>query len=114
MVHKDKYAVTFGGGEMSNWGRYLTLLPPIDGADAATGSVYFPEPPGKTGSHVGQHGHVPVHAQSSTSPGGRRSVIATSDIPYFAGRGGVTPPGWRNNGIPPVLYMHERSLIRNE
>src|SRR5208283_4972819 len=30
----DKYALTYGGGKMNNPGRYLTLLPPIDGADA--------------------------------------------------------------------------------
>ena len=30
--HKDLFGLTLGGGEMSNYGRYLTLLPPIDGA----------------------------------------------------------------------------------
>ena len=37
----DRYAVTVGGGFMSNPGRYLTLLPPINGADAVSGSPYF-------------------------------------------------------------------------
>jgi hypothetical protein len=32
--HKDLFAVTVGGGKMNNPGRYLTLLPPINGADA--------------------------------------------------------------------------------
>ena len=51
--HKDTWAVTLGGGEMSNWGRYLTLLPPINGADAVTGSPYFPGGSGIESSYVG-------------------------------------------------------------
>ena len=34
---KDRYAITLGGGVMSNPGRYLTLLPPINGATATSG-----------------------------------------------------------------------------
>ena len=51
--HKDLFAITLGGGEMSNWGRYLTLLPPINGADAVTGSPYFTANPWPKGPHVG-------------------------------------------------------------
>src|ERR1035438_5824405 len=43
---KDLYGVTLGGGVMANPGRYLTLLPPINGADAVTGSPYFTANPG--------------------------------------------------------------------
>ena len=43
---KDKYALTLGGGAFDNPGRYLTLLQPINGADAISGSPYFPEGPG--------------------------------------------------------------------
>ena len=46
--HKDLFALTLGGGQMSNPGRYLTLLPPIDGAWAASGTPYFTENPGQT------------------------------------------------------------------
>ena len=35
-----------GGGQMTNPGRYLTLLPPINNATAVTGSPYFTENPG--------------------------------------------------------------------
>ena len=31
---------------MNNPGRYLTLLPPIDGANAISGSPYYTENPG--------------------------------------------------------------------
>jgi hypothetical protein len=41
--HKDLYAVTLGGGQMNNPGRYLTLLPPINGANAVSGSPYYTE-----------------------------------------------------------------------
>jgi hypothetical protein len=40
---KYLYAVTLGGGQMNNPGRYLTLLPPINGATATTGTPYFTE-----------------------------------------------------------------------
>ena len=45
--HKDLFGLTLGGGDMSNYGRYLTLLPPIDGAWAASGTPYFTENPGQ-------------------------------------------------------------------
>jgi hypothetical protein len=96
--HKDLYALTLGGGHMTNPGRYLTLLPPIDGAWAASGTPYFTE-------NAGQ----PAHMWDSTvnfqyMP---RQYITWwaevgyrhSDVPYFAGRRGVTPPGG-NNGDP--------------
>jgi hypothetical protein len=96
--HKDTYAITFGGGKMSNYGRYLTLLPPIDGAWAAVGSAYFPAPPGSQahmydGTITFQY--MPKQYITWWAEIGYRH----SDIPYFAGRGGVTPPGG-NNGLP--------------
>lgn len=96
--HKDTYAITFGGGKMSNFGRYLTLLPPIDGAWAATGSAYFPELPGQKahmydGTVTFQY--MPKQYITWWAEVGYRH----SDIPYFAGRGGVTPPGG-NNSLP--------------
>ena len=51
--HKDQYAITLGGGEMNNPGRYLTLLPPINGADAVSGSPYFTAESRRQGPHVG-------------------------------------------------------------
>jgi Putative beta-barrel porin-2, OmpL-like. bbp2/Carboxypeptidase regulatory-like domain len=100
--HKDLYAFTLGGGEMSNWGRYLTLLPPINGADAVTGSPYFPEAPGLR-AHMWDSTvtfqYMPREYITWWTEVGYRH----SDIPYFAGRGGVTPPGFPfggTNGAP--------------
>src|SRR5579863_8458592 len=40
------FAFEIGGGVVDNPGRYLALLPPIDGASATSGSAYFTENPG--------------------------------------------------------------------
>ena len=96
--HKDLYAVTLGGGMMNNPGRYLTLLPPIDGAWAASGTPYFTENPGQKAhmwdSTITFH-YMPKEYITWWAEVGYRH----SDVPYFAGRGGVTPPGG-NNGLP--------------
>ncbi|MDT9136366.1 hypothetical protein RSW15_24855, partial [Escherichia coli] len=40
---RDHYGLTIGGGKINNPGRYLVLLPPINGATAASGTPYFTE-----------------------------------------------------------------------
>jgi len=95
---KDKYAVSYGGGRMNNPGRYLTLLPPINGADAVSGSPYFTE-------NAGQPAHMwdtslgfqwmPREYITWWAEAGYRH----SDVPYWTGRGGITPPGG-NTGSP--------------
>ena len=79
--HKDMFAVTLGGGKMSNPGRYLTLLPPINGADAVSGSPYFTENPGEKAHMWDSTRHLPVHAQTvhHLVGGGR---ISSPDVPY--------------------------------
>lgn len=93
--HHDLYALTLGGGQMSNPGRYLTLLPPINGATAATGSPYFTELPGQK-AHMYDatltFQYMPKQYITWWAEAGYRH----SDIPYFAGRHGVTPPGGNN------------------
>jgi hypothetical protein len=96
--HKDTFAVTLGGGEMSNWGRYLTLLPPIDGAWAASGSVYFTENPGQR-AHMWDSTVTFQYMPSQFLTWWAEVGYRHADIPYFAGRHGVTPPGG-NNGLP--------------
>jgi hypothetical protein len=96
--HKDTYAITLGGGKMNNPGRYLTLLPPINGADAVSGSPYFTENPGDK-AHMWDttatfHWMPKQYITWWAETGYRRS-----DIPYWSGRGGITPPGG-NNGSP--------------
>ena len=96
--HKDTLALTLGGGQMSNPGRYLTLLPPINGADAVSGTPYFTELPGQK-AHMWDSTvtlqYMPKQYITWFAEVGYRH----SDVPYFAGRGGVTPPGG-NTGNP--------------
>jgi hypothetical protein len=95
---KDLYAVTLGGGQMNNPGRYLTLLPPINGANAASGSPYFTENPGdRAQMHDGTitFDYMPSQFITFRLEEGYRF----SDVPYWTGRGGITPPGG-NNGSP--------------
>ena len=95
--HKDLFAVTLGGGEMSNWGRYLTLLPPIDGASAASGTPYFTEFPGQR-AHMWDSTVTLQYMPKQYITWWIETGYRHSDVPYFAGRGGVTPPGG-NNGL---------------
>jgi len=95
---KDKYAVTVGGGAFDNPGRYLTLLQPINGADAVSGSPYFPEGPGlpfKAWDTSVTFDYMPKQYITFLWEFGYRHA----DVPYFTGRGGITPPGG-NNGNP--------------
>jgi hypothetical protein len=95
---KDRYAVTLGGGLMNNPGRYLTLLPPINGATAVTGTPYFTENPGdRSQMHDGTitFNYMPSQFITFLLEEGYRY----SDVPYWTGHGGITPPGG-NNGSP--------------
>jgi len=100
--HHDTLALTLGGGEMSNWGRYLTLLPPINGADAVTGSPYFTALPGQR-AHMWDSTVTLQYMPKQYITWWAEVGYRHSDIPYFAGRGGVTPPGFPmggTNGAP--------------
>ena len=96
--HNDLYAVTLGGGFMNNPGRYLALTPPINGATAATGSPYFTQQPGQKlyqwDSQLNFQ-YMPKDWITWWTEG----TFRHSDVPYWSGGGGVTPPGG-NNGSP--------------
>ena len=90
--HKDLYAVTIGGGAMDNPGRYLTLLPPINGATSVSGSPYFVEAPGqpyKAWDSTVTFDYMPSQFITFRFESGYRYA----SVPYFSGRGGITPPG---------------------
>jgi hypothetical protein len=95
---RNQHAITLGGGRMNNPGRYLTLLPPINGATAVTGSPYFPESPGfQAHMYDGSLNYQWMPRENFTW--WIEGVYRHSDIPYWTGRGGITPPGG-NNGVP--------------
>jgi hypothetical protein len=95
---KDLYAVTLGGGLMNNPGRYLTLLPPINNASASSGTPYFTQ---NAGDRAQMHdGTVTFDYMPSQFITFRlEESYRYSDVPYWSGHGGITPPGG-NNGNP--------------
>jgi hypothetical protein len=96
--NKDRYAITLGGGMMNNSGRYLTLLPPINGADAVSGSPYFTESPGDK-AHMWDSTVTFQWMPRQYITWWLEGSYRHSDVPYWTGRGGITPPGG-NNGFP--------------
>jgi hypothetical protein len=87
---KDVYAITLGGGVMDNPGRYLTLLPPINGADAISGSPYFTQNPGdpyKAWDSSATFNWMPREYITFVAEYGYRHA----NVPYWSGRGGITP-----------------------
>jgi hypothetical protein len=96
--HKDMFGLTIGGGAINNPGRYLVLVPPINGATAATGSAYFSANPGdpyKAWDASATFDYMPVQFVTFRWEYDHRQA----NVPYFAGPGGVTPPGG-NTGAP--------------
>ncbi len=95
---QDKYAVTIGGGMINNPGRYLVLVPPINGATASSGSASFSAAPNDSfrawDSSI-TFDYMPKQAITYRI----EFIHRESNVPYFAGRGGVTPPNG-NQGPP--------------
>ena len=90
--------LTLGGGAMNNPGRYLVLLPPINGATAFSGTPYFTENPGdqfKAWDASVTFDYMPDQYTTFRFEFDHRE----SNIPYFAGPGGITPVGG-NQGLP--------------
>jgi hypothetical protein len=96
--NSSHYGLTFGGGAIRNPGRYLVLMPPINGATAASGSPYFTENPGDPfwawDSQITAD-YMPTRNITFRLEFNHR----WASVPYFSGSGGVTPPGG-NNGAP--------------
>ena len=105
----DRYAVTIGGGFMNNPGRYLALLPPINGATAQSGTPYFTENPGQK---IYQW-DVQLNFQYMPKDWITWWTEATfrhSDVPYWSGSGGVTPP-LGNTGAPASFVCNNGTPI---
>ncbi len=94
----DLFGLTIGGGKINNPGRYLVLLPPVNGANAASGTPYFTENPGdpyKAWDISGTFDWMPSQYITWRWEYNYRAA----NVPYFSGPGGVTPPGG-NQGTP--------------
>jgi len=99
--HRDLFAVTVGGGQINNPGRYLVLIPPINGETAitaATSSPYFTGNPGdpfKAWDSSITFDYMPKQYITFRWEYDYRHA----NVPYWSGAGGITPPGG-NNGFP--------------
>jgi hypothetical protein len=104
----DKYAITIGGGQINNPGRYLVLVPPINGetaASAALNSPYFPFNPGDSfkawDSSITFDYLIKQWLTFRVEYDYRHT-----NVPYWTGHGGQTPPNANgyspgtNNGMP--------------
>lgn len=114
---KDRYGLTLGGGKINNPGRYLVLLPPINGATAISGTPYFTENPGdpyKAWDTSATFDYMPSQYITFRSEYNYRKA----NVPYFTCHGGITPPGG-NQGAPgsrvlgwsPDLCKFDRRMI---
>jgi hypothetical protein len=86
-----RYAFTVGGGAIHNPGRYLVLMPPINGATAFSGTPYFTTKPGdpyKAWDAQAAFDYMPSQFVTFRFEGTHRAA----NVPYFSGPGGVTPP----------------------
>lgn len=100
--HKDLFGLTLGGGQINNPGRYLVLLPPINGETAASASVnspYFTENPGdqfKAWDGSITFDWMPKQYITFRWEFDHRHA----SVPYWSGSGGITPPPGTINGFP--------------
>jgi hypothetical protein len=104
---KDTYGLTIGGGQINNPGRYLVLLPPINGETASSAAInapYFTGNPGdpfKAWDMSLTYDYMPKQWLTFRWEYDFRHA----SVPYWSGKGGVTPPGsggvpYTNNGSP--------------
>jgi hypothetical protein len=101
--NRDRYGFTLGGGKINNPGRYLVLLPPINGATATSGTPYFTENPGdpyKAWDISATYDYMPSQYITFRWEFNHRHA----NVPYWTGPGGITPPGG-NNGNPGSLVV---------
>jgi hypothetical protein len=101
----DKFGATIGGGFITNPGRYLVLLPPINGATATTGTPYFTENPGQ--KFAGYDYQLTFDWMPTQFVTWRAEFTERgTNVPYWAGQGGMTPPGG-NNGNPAAYVCND-------
>jgi hypothetical protein len=111
--HRNLYGFTLGGGKINNPGRYLVLLPPINGATAASGTPYFTQNPGdpyKAWDASATFDYMPSQYITFRWEFDHRA----SNVPYFSGRGGITPTGGNSGAPGSVVSGFTPDLVRDE
>ncbi len=111
--HKNLYGLTLGGGQINNPGRYLVLLPPINGATAISGTPYFTENPGdpfKGWDVSATVDYMPSQYLTFRMEYNHRAA----NVPYYSGPGGVTPPGGNTGAPGSVVPGWYPDLVKSE
>ena len=118
---KDRYGLTVGGGQINNPGRYLVLDPPINGETAESAAInapYFtgnPSDPFKAWDSSITFDYMPRQYITFRWEYDYRHA----SVPYWSGRGGVTPPGsggvpYTNNGYPQFFACNDGNSSMQE
>jgi hypothetical protein len=108
---RNLFGFTVGGGRINNPGRYLVLLPPINGANATSGTPYFTENPGdpyKAWDVSTTFDYMPSQYITWRLEYNHRAA----NVPYFSGPGGITPSGG-NQGAPGSMVPGFTPDLRN-
>lgn len=114
----DRYGFTLGGGAINNPGRYLVLIPPVNGSTAsysAPGNT-FTENPGDT--FMAWDFQVTGDYMPSRNVTFRLEFNhRAANVPYFAGSGGLTPPNgsgsYSNTAAPPAGWAPDLATSEN-
>jgi len=118
-TNHDRNGFTVGGGQINNPGRYLVLLPPINGESASSDAInapYFTGNPGdpfKAWDMSFTYDYMPVEWLTWRWEYGYRSA----NVPYWSGHGGMTPPAYlgaafgANNGSPTEFACMDGSAV---
>jgi Putative beta-barrel porin-2, OmpL-like. bbp2 len=118
---KDRYALTLGGGQINNPGRYLVLDPPINGETAESAAInapYFtgnPSDPFKAWDSSITFDYMPSQYITFRWEYDYRHA----SVPYWSGAGGITPPGsggvpYTNNGYPQFFACNDGNSSMQE
>jgi hypothetical protein len=112
-LYHNLFAHTLGGGMISNTGRYLVLIPPINGATAFSGTPYFTTNP--------LDKFIAWDIQSTWDWLPNPFVILRleftsrhTNVPYFSGSKGITPPGGNQGQPGSVVENWSPDLVKSE
>jgi len=109
----DKLGLTIGGGAITNPGRYLVLMPPINGATAFSGTPYFTEAPNdryQAWDMQVAFDFMPKEFVTFRFEFNHRAA----NVPYFTGPNGVTPPGGNQGSPGSMVNGWSPDLVKTE
>lgn len=109
----DVLGLTVGGGAIRNPGRYLVLIPPVNGATGYSGTPHFTALPRDTFDAWDLQVTADLMPNMFTTFRLEFNHRAAS-VPYFSGRGGVTPPGGNQGTAGSAVDGWSPDLVKSE